>query len=289
MNNSHIHLPAHRLALTLAAIATFLAAQSIVLRILQYRIGVHNTYWLYQYGELMNVNREANVPTWFSASLLLMAALLLLTITLSLRAGGRAYIAWAGLTGIFTYISMDEAGAIHEKLTPILQEQLSLTGYFYFGWIVVGVVAVLVVGLLYLPFVWRLPANVRRWFILAGTLYVGGALVIESISANLWYLDGGTSLRFSAVGTVEEWFEMLGVITLIYGLLTYIHQELGTIRFSVSGRAPGRIAQHGDADRSIMPGANLEPARLPTGISRNSAGEAGGVERQTRALAPPYV
>ncbi|MCL4858864.1 MAG: hypothetical protein KJZ93_05630 [Caldilineaceae bacterium] len=234
MNNSHIHLPACRLALVLASVATFLAIQSIVLRVVQYRVGVQNSYWLYQYGELMNVNREANVPTWFSASLLLAAALLLLTITLSLRAGGRPYKAWAGLTGIFAYISMDEAGTIHEKLTPILQEQLSLTGYFYFGWIVVGISVALGVGLLYLPFVWRLPTDVRRWFILAGALYVGGALGIESISANLWYLDGGASLRFSAVGTVEEWFEMLGVITLIYGLLTYIRVEVGTVKFSVS-------------------------------------------------------
>lgn len=233
LNNTNLHLPARQVALALGAIATFLALQSIVLRAVQYRIGIQNNYWLYQYGELMNVNREANIPTWFSASLLFTAALLLLAITLSLRASDRPYGRWAGLTAIFTYISMDEAGAIHEKLTPILQEQWSLTGYLYFGWVVVGILVVLVVGLLYLPFVWRLPVEVRRWFMLAGVLYVGGALVVESISANLWYLDGGTSLRFSAAGTVEEWLEMLGVITLTYGLLETIRIEVGTIAVSV--------------------------------------------------------
>lgn len=203
-------------------------------------MGTSNTYWLYQYGELANINREANIPTWYATALLLAAALLLLVITLSHRASGKQYVAWAGLTAIFAYISMDEAGTIHEKLTPILQEQLELTGFFYFGWVVVGIAVALIVGLLYLPFVWRLPSHVRRWFIVAGVLYVGGALVVESISANLWFLNSGTSLRFSAVGTLEEWMEMVGVITLIYALLQYIRTEIGPVQLTI--RAPEETA-----------------------------------------------
>ena len=238
MNEIKFQIPARRLVLALAIIATFLAIQSILLRALQYWVGLDNTYWLYQYGELVNINREANIPTWYSSALLLGAALLLITITLSSRANGRPFLGWAGLTAIFTYISVDETGTIHEKLTPILQEQLNLTGYLYFGWIIVGVALVLVVGLIYLPFVWRLSPPIRRWFILAGVLYVGGAVVVESVSANIWYLGGGTSLRFSAVGTVEEWMEMLGVITLLYGLLQYVRTEVGAVRLSVRQPSP---------------------------------------------------
>jgi hypothetical protein len=235
VNNTHVRFSPKKLVLVLTGIATFLAIQSIVLRALQYWVGIHNTYWLYQYSELMNINREANVPTWFSSAILLSAAVLLLVVTLSTRANGRPFIGWAGLTAIFTYISIDETGTIHEKLTPIMQEQLELTGYLFFGWVVVGIVLVVAVGLIYLPFVWRLPAVVRNRFILAGALYVGGAIGVESISANLWYLGGGTSLAFSAVGTVEEWMEMVGIITLIYGLLVYIRSEVGVVQFSVSG------------------------------------------------------
>lgn len=238
MNETKLQIPSRRLTWALAIIATILAIQSIFLRALQYRIGTNNTYWLYQYGELMNINREANVPTWFSAAILLGAALLLLIITLASRANNRPYLGWAGLTAVFTYLSMDEAGTIHEKLTPILQEQLNLTGFFYFGWVIVGIAAVLIVGLIFLPFVWRLPPRIRRWFILAGLLYVGGAVVVESVSANIWYIGGGTSLRFSAVGTLEEWMEMLGVITLHYGLLEYIRTEVGAVQLSVRRPVP---------------------------------------------------
>ena len=132
---------------------------------------------------------------------------------------------------------MDEASTIHEKLTPILQEQLELTGYFYFGWVVVGLAAVLVVGLVYLPFVKRLPPRIRNLFILAAVLYVGGALVVESISANLWFHNDGTSLQFSAVGTLEEWMEMLGVITMIYAQLEYIRTEIGAVQLNVVSTA----------------------------------------------------
>lgn len=236
VNNIHIKIPARRLALALAAVATFLAIQSITLRALQYWVGIHNTYWLYQYSELTNINREANIPTWFSSAILLAAAGLLLVITLAQRAEGKPWLEWAGLVAIFTYISMDETGTIHEKLTPIMQEQFELTGYFYFGWIVVGIAVALVVGAIYLPFVRRLPGHVRRWFILAAALFLGGALVVEAISANLWFEAGGTSLRFSAMGTLEEWMEMLGVITLIYGALVYLRTEVGPVFFSVQER-----------------------------------------------------
>ena len=230
MKKTTINLRARPIALVLAGIATFLAVQSIALRAIQYRLGDTNSYWLYQYGELANINREANIPTWFSASILLVLALLLFLTTLHRRSNGQPWLGWAGLTAIFTYISMDETGTIHEKLTPILQEQLELTGFFFFGWVVVGIAAVLAAGLIYLPFLKRLPARTRNLFILAGALYVGGALVVESISANLWYLSDGTSLRFSAVGTLEEWMEMLGVITMIYAQLEYIRTEIGAVR-----------------------------------------------------------
>ncbi len=242
MNTTSIHLPARRLAWILATVATFLAIQSIFLRALQYRLGSSNSYWLYQYGELANINREANIPTWYSTALLLAAAVLLLIVALSRRQAGQPYLGWAGLAAIFTYISMDEAGTIHEKLTPILQEQLNLTGFFYFGWIIVGIAAVLVVGLIYLPFVWRLPPRTRRWFLLAGALYVGGALFVESISANLWFLNDGTSLRFSAVGTLEEWMEMMGVITLIYAVLEYIRTEIGAVALVVAAPKKAAVA-----------------------------------------------
>lgn len=241
MNSTKLTIPARRVAVVLSLIATFLAIQSIAFRALQYRMGTSNTYWIYQYGEMVNINREANIPTWFSATLLLIAALLLLTVALVRRVQQKPALAWTGLALIFTYISMDEAGTIHEKLTPIMQEQLNLTGYLYFGWVVVGVALVAIVALIFLPFVWRLPPATRRWFILAGMIYVGGAIVVESVSANIWYLGSGTSLRFSAVGTVEEWMEMMGVITLIYGVLDYIRSHVGAVQFSVSH--PQQLAQ----------------------------------------------
>jgi len=63
-------------------------------------------------------------------------------------------------------------------------------------------------GLLYWQFVWALPKPTRNRFILAAAIYVGGALVIEVISANQYAVDEGRSLLYSAIGTTEEFCEM---------------------------------------------------------------------------------
>jgi hypothetical protein len=131
---------------------------------------------------------------------------------------------WLLLSLVFLYLSIDEAAALHEKLTIPFQENESLNvhGYLYFAWVLVGIPFVLFMGLVYARFLFHLPAQTRRHFLIAGALYVGGALVIEAVSANQWYLNDGTSLTYSAIGTVEEFCEMSGVIVFIYGLLTYI-------------------------------------------------------------------
>ena len=134
---------------------------------------------------------------------------------------------------IFTYLSIDEAAAVHEKFTIYFQENLNITGYLYFGWLLVGIPFALIVGLIYLKFLLHLPMQTRLHFIFAAGLYVGGAIAIESISSNLWYLNEGTSLKYSAVGTVEEFFEMSGIILFIYGLLTYISEYTAGIEVRI--------------------------------------------------------
>ena len=49
----------------------------------------------------------------------------------------------------------------------------------------------LIFTLLYLRFLFHLPPRIRNLFILAGVCYVGGAVIVEAISANRYSLDGG--------------------------------------------------------------------------------------------------
>jgi hypothetical protein len=227
-----IMLSARRVALSLTTVAVVLCVLSMVMKIVEWLADTNSTYWIYHITELVNVNRESSIPTYFSALLLLLSAVLLGIITLiKVRSRERYRWHWGLLALIFVWLSTDEAVAMHEILTVYIQENLNVTGFFYFGWVVVGIPVVVVVGLFFLRFVLHLPAATRRGVIAAGMLYVGGALVIESISANIWYQNDGSNLTYSAVGTVEEFMEMAGVILFIHTLLHYINRHAAQLVF----------------------------------------------------------
>lgn len=197
--------------------------------------------------DLFSVNLEDSIPTWYSTINLYHAAVLLGLITLAkYRQNDRFRRYWLGLAVIFLYMSIDEGAAIHEMFSDFMEVYVDATGLFTFAWVVVGAPIMLVVALIYLRFVLNLPPRTRNLFFLAGALYVGGALVVEAISASTYTED--LSFRYLAIATVEELCEMLGVVTLIYTLLSY----LGEMQLEVALHPPETI-----------PSPERQPVNLP--------------------------
>lgn len=201
----------------------------------EWSLDVHNTYWAKQLSEFFNVSYEANLPSWYSAFLLLCAAVLSAVIARRAQQDRRQ---WTALALLFFYLTLDEAAVIHEMLTTPLRESLHLGGYLYFSWVLVGLPLALIVALLFLPFVRRMPAHTRRSLLAAGLVYLSGAVLVDAIGANLWAANDGVSLLYWAVGTLEEFLEMQGVIIAIYGLLRYLAAAAVTleIRFVPENR-----------------------------------------------------
>jgi hypothetical protein len=82
--------------------------------------------------------------------------------------------------------------------------------------------------LIYFKFLLHLPPQTRRIFLLAAGLYVGGALGVELIHGH--YLDlYGKDLVYALIAAVEELLEMLGIITFLYGLLSYLRSQRQTL------------------------------------------------------------
>ncbi len=225
-----IPFSARRIALILGGVSVYLCAQSIVVKTLEFT-APQQTYALYHFSQLVNVSYEESLPAWYSSLMLFAAALVIALIARAKRANRDRYVVhWIGLAILFGYLSLDEAAAIHELFTEPLQTAFNTGGVLYFAWVIVGAPFVLVVGLLYLRFLLHLPPRTRLLMVLAGALYVSGALVVDAISASLWAVDEGTSLTYWAVGTVEELLEMLGVVVLIYALLGYLWGYVQSIR-----------------------------------------------------------
>ena len=170
--------------------------------------------------EFLSLSYERNLPTWYASGLLLACAFLLSGIaraaTLA-RAPGRHH--WWALAGAFTYISLDESVGLHEHLGGLL----SLGGVLFFTWVVPAAVIVVLVGLAFLPFLARLPSR-RRWqFILAGVVYVGGALAMELPLG--WWTEqhGNDNLVYALIDHVEEALELVGASLFLAALA----EELG--------------------------------------------------------------
>jgi hypothetical protein len=180
------------------------------------------------------VDDEMNVPTWYSSFGLGVSGMLLGLIAWVKFARRGAYrFHWAGLSGLFILLSMDEVATIHESAIDPLREALHAGGLLYYTWVIPGAAFVAIVGLTYLPFLFRLPRPTGWRFLLAGAVYVGGAIGLEMITGVVADAYGEQTFAYVLVTTLEEFMEMLGVVIFIGALLEYLAVEVGeiTVRF----------------------------------------------------------
>jgi hypothetical protein len=184
---------------------------------------------------LFSLSEEGNVPTWYSSALLLTCGLLLLLIaSAATQARARHRGHWWFLALAFLYISMDETVTLHEHLNDLIP----LGGIFYFSWVIPVGIAVAVMGLAYVPFLRGLPARTRRQFLVAGVIYVGGALLTE-LPLGYWSVRvGEDNLGYSLIDFIEETLELTGVTLFLLALLEYAHDHHGVLRLDRGPEPP---------------------------------------------------
>lgn len=216
----------------LAAVTFLLALASIGGQLMVY-LTRHDT--VYGLVRLFNVNNEQNVPSFFSSFLLLVAGFLLALITLLKRKEAAANATyWAMLSIGFLYMAVDEAASIHELLNSPLRRLLSGVnlGAFSFPWVFCGMLVVVVLALVFARFLAHLPARTRLTFLIAGAIYLLGAIGFELIGGRyLTFRHGVPDLTLSVLETIEESLEMAGSIILVRGLLEYLVANYGEMRF----------------------------------------------------------
>ena len=171
-------------------------------------------HWL----DVLNMDREMNLPTLFSALLMLSSALLLRRLS---KAPGREAVAdWTLLSRIFVFLALDESLQIHEILIlPGLRHQvhpaLASTWVIPYG-LVAG-------GLLwrFRHFLTTLPATTSVRFLRSGGIYVAGAIGLEMVGS-FAVRTGLIRLHSFWYGTItglEESLEILGVTLFLHALM----------------------------------------------------------------------
>jgi hypothetical protein len=218
-----IRIEPRRFALSLLLVAIVLVIAHVTGAIASH---VFHHQQVFGLVDSFDMNVENNVPTFFSAFILVTSAVLLTVIT-SQSTADRYAGHWKWLAIIFAFMALDEDAALHELLIEPVRDLLPVSGPLYFAWVIPYGLAVLAIGVLYLRFVWSLTARTRGLFIGAGSLYLAGALGFESIGG--WYFSRHgemEDLRYSLLVATEEFLEMSGIILFIYALLDYLRDRL---------------------------------------------------------------
>ena len=175
---------------------------------------------------LFNLDRELNFPTWYSALMLIGCAVLLKIIATGKQQQGDRYTKdWQLLSTIFGLLAIDEVVSIHEIfIIPELSEALDLPWFLHSAWVIPGIIFVIWFAQRYSKFVRHLPFKSRQQFILAGCIYVGGALVMEMIGSHFAESLSQQHIVYALTTVVEEFLEMIGIVIFIYALLFYLSQ-----------------------------------------------------------------
>ena len=177
---------------------------------------------------LFNLDVEKNVPSIYSALLLVSSGFLLILIAIKTRGLKRKFVThWLFLGIVFIFLAADEFFVIHEDWMNPIRENLNTSGLLYFAWIIPYIIFIVILFLVYLKFLKSLPKDIYIKFITSGSLYIFGGIIIESfggkyIESHFWQKDG----IYFAIITFEEMFEIIGISLFLYTLLVYIQKYL---------------------------------------------------------------
>jgi hypothetical protein len=201
---------------TLAVIALVLIAIGVATSFLYDAVDRTQDWWF----RFVDVNGEANLPSWYSVVLLAGTALLLFAIARVRceRALGKAKD-WSLLGWFVVAMSLDEMASIHEAVGGQVDRQVALPVIGGYGWIVPGAIIAAGAGLVGWRVIQTLPGPAKRALAAAAVLFVLGALALEVVEAILTGENGAFGAAAKLTTGAQELFEMLGVV-LALGALT---------------------------------------------------------------------
>lgn len=234
-----IPFPTKKIAVVLAVCVFGLIVAHILGQ--YYKNFVSNDGFLLQIIDKFDLDLEKNnLPTWYQSSTLLLSAVFLAIIAfVKKNKQERDVRYWAFLSLAFLFLSADEAVSIHEQMTMPLRKAFDLHGFLFLSWVIPAGIAVSILFTANFKFLFRLPAATRWLFVIAGFIYLGGALGIEMVNAN--YLEanhfiatnpeifGAERFQYALLTALEEFLEMAGIGIFIYALAAHLNSELDLV------------------------------------------------------------
>jgi hypothetical protein len=157
-------------------------------------------------GRIFLVTSESNVPTWFSSTQFVLAAMACMWVG---RSDPRAGRSWLLLGLVFLFFSFDEVAMIHERLEAHGSEDL-----FQFG--IEPLIGLAVIAIFYRA-MQSVPERTRR-FLLAAIVALIASQACSAAASKL-YGEDGSGAGFDTLAILEEVFKFLtGTFALVAAL-----------------------------------------------------------------------
>lgn len=178
-----------------------------------------------------NVDQETSIPTWYSQSALLAAAVLAVFIGWKTKVRGMKYVGWFALGATLLYMSVDEGASLHEIMSKSTSAFFQIQGGpFVSAWVIPGMIFAGIVGLFFLRFVLRQPRKTKALFFLSGAIFLLGTIGLEMVDSLLYtyYIieaHDPTTQYMTVLRSLEEGMEMFGVALLIYAFMDFIRSN----------------------------------------------------------------
>lgn len=218
-----------------AVVASVFVAVHVVLQIIRFSTHDHRL------GGLLNafsLGSDTSIPAYYSALAILFCAVLAFAIARQQTVSAAA-TPWLGLAVIFAFLSVDEMLAFHEQLIDPVGDALDTSGPLLYAWAIPYGLAGLVFLAVYVPFLRRLPRATARGFVLAGTIFVAGAIGMEMVGGAYFEGHGSQNVTYVTMQTVEEILEMAGIIVFIHALALHAVTTVGGIDMAIAPAEPG--------------------------------------------------
>ncbi|MGI9315848.1 MAG: hypothetical protein ACR2QW_00835 [bacterium] len=185
---------------------------STVMYLIRHFTGHQNIYGLFRF---FNVGSEANLPTYFSAlNLLLASCLLALVAGYKHAESPKLAQYWIVLAWMFLYMSIDESAKIHDyfgRLYRAVGEPIPVFDSHH--WLPIGIALSILVAAFFVPFLLKIPRALALRLILAGVIFLTGAIGFEFVGALMLYTEyavrGDLIYDLRRIG--EEGCEMIGI------------------------------------------------------------------------------
>lgn len=185
---------------------------------------------------LFDFDGEFNLPSLFSFGLITSNALILFLIAKHSAVSQQERNYWSLLRYVFLFLAFDELMSIHERVGLILYSKMPNAFFLSDSrfWILPMSILLLLFAVYFFRFFWNLPPQLRLRFLLAGLVYLGGAIGVETLGdIYMWYHDK-PDFYYGLLSSLEELMEMVGMILFLHALLQHLQRLSQTQNFSLN-------------------------------------------------------